>query len=81
MDSRVTFGILKIEKYCPGLKNSVPLEPGLSVTGTVRQTLAMSLVAILTILEEQEFVPSGAELPTTENSREEQLTSQVFITQ
>jgi len=42
----------------------------------------MSLVAILTILEEQEFVP------TAENSREDQLTSQekqltsqVFITQ
>ena len=42
----------------------------------------MSLVAILTILEEEEFVP------TTENSREDQLTSQeeqftsqVFITQ
>ena len=41
----------------------------------------MSLVAILTILEEEEFVP------TTENAREDQLTSQeeqftsqVFIT-
>ena len=48
------------------------LEPGLFVIGTIRKTLALSLVAILMILEEQEFVP------TTGNSREEQFISQGF---
>ena len=47
----------------------------------VRQTLAMSLVAILTILEEQEFVPTAENSQEEKlSSQEEQFTSQVFIT-